>query len=108
MLLARYVEALGEVLSLSRGFLLDPTLVLEAIQSGSLASPMWEKGKTLVEGHPPLHFPLKHMVKDLRLLDEELERLGVQLPVEEAILERFLEAQQSGMGDLDYSAIARP
>jgi 3-hydroxyisobutyrate dehydrogenase-like beta-hydroxyacid dehydrogenase len=108
MLLARYVEALGDVLSLSRCFGLEPGLVIDAIQSGALASPMWDKGKILLEGPPPLHFPLRSMVKDLRLLDEETERSGINLPVQEAVFERFLEALQSGLGDRDYSELARP
>jgi len=107
MLLARYVETLGEVLSLCRGFSLDPALMLEVMQTGALASPMWEKARVLASGSPPLHFPLRHMIKDLNLLDEEIERLGISLPAQEAVHETFVEALQSGMGDRDYSEVVR-
>lgn len=107
MLLARFTEALAEVLVLARGFSLDPAQVLEVLQSSALSSPMWEKGKVLVRGAPPLHFPLRHMAKDLRLLDEEVDRLGLTLPAHEAVLEAYLEAAQSGLGDRDYSEILR-
>jgi 3-hydroxyisobutyrate dehydrogenase len=107
MLLARYTEALGETLALCRGFSIDPRLMLEIIQSSALSSPMWEKGRTMLQGPPPLHFPLRHMVKDLGLLDEEIDRLGISLPAEEAVYGSFMEALQSGWGDRDYSEIAR-
>jgi 3-hydroxyisobutyrate dehydrogenase len=106
MLLARYVEAVGEVLALSRRFEVEPVGVFELIQSSALASPSWEKGPRLLQGHPPVHFPLKHMAKDLRLLDEEIDRAGLNLPVQEAVLECFLEAAQAGQGDRDYSELA--
>jgi 3-hydroxyisobutyrate dehydrogenase len=106
MLLARYTEALGEVLALCRGFSIEPKLMLEIIQASALASPMWEKGHALLQGPPPLHFPLKHMVKDLGLLDEEIDRLGLSLPAEEAVYGSFLEALQTGLGERDYSEIA--
>jgi 3-hydroxyisobutyrate dehydrogenase len=107
MLLARYAEALAEVLALSKGFGVDPDQVLDMLQTSALASPMWEKGKVLLAGEAPLHFPMRHMAKDLRLLDEEIERLGLNLPTHESVLEAFNEGVQTGLGDLDYSEIRR-
>lgn len=107
MLLARYVEALGEVLALDERFGLDPGLTLDVLQSSALASPMWEKGRTLLEGAVPLHFPLRHMAKDLRLLDEEVERFGLNLPGHQAVHSYFQEALAALGGECDYSEIAR-
>jgi 3-hydroxyisobutyrate dehydrogenase-like beta-hydroxyacid dehydrogenase len=107
MLLARYTEALAEVLVLAQGLRLDPQQVFEIIQASALASPMWEKGKALLLGPPPLHFPMRHMTKDLRLLDEEVDRLGLALPCHETVLATFQEAVQAGLGDRDYSEILR-
>ncbi len=107
MLLARYVEALGETLALAEKFELDPLQLLEVLQSSALASPMWEKGRALLVGPMPLHFPMEHMGKDLRLLDEEVERLGLSLPGHEAVKALFEEAIAAGMKGQDYSEIAR-
>lgn len=107
MLLARYVEALGETLALAERFELDPLQLLDVLQSGALASPMWEKARGLLAGPMPLHFPMEHMGKDLRLLDEEVERLGLSLPAHEAVKGLFEEAIAAGMKGKDYSEIAR-
>lgn len=106
MLLARYVEALGEWLALSEAFALDPHQVLRVLDESALSSPMWGKARALLDDKLPLHFPLKHMTKDLRLLDEEIERAGLSLPAAEAVQSSFEEALQSGWGDGDYSLIA--
>lgn len=106
MLLARYVEALGEVLALAETFQLPPSMAVSILQQSVLASPMWNKANALLSGDVPLHFPLKHMAKDLRLLDEEVERSGLALPAHEAVHAVFQEALTAGMGEDDYSTLA--
>ena len=106
MLLARYVEALGETLSLAESFQLSPAMVVSILQNSVLASPMWNKAQSLLRDDVALHFPLKHMAKDLRLLDEEVERCGLALPAHEAVHAVFQEALTAGMGESDYSTLA--
>lgn len=106
MLLARYVSALGEVMALAEAFRLEPKQLIEIFQSSALASPMWDKAKSLSQEKVPLHFALRHMVKDLRLLDEEVDAAGLSLPAHEATYAAFQEALQAGLGDRDYSELA--
>lgn len=106
MLLARYVEALGEILALAECFQLPPSMAVSILQQSVLASPMWNKAAVLLSGEVPVHFPLKHMAKDLRLLDEEVERSGLSLPAHEAVHAVFQEALTAGMGEGDYSTLA--
>ena len=52
------------------------------------------------------NFPARHMLKDMRLVEAEAARLGVDPGLAravEAVLERAL---ARGLGDADYSALA--
>ncbi len=53
----------------------------------------------------PPSFKLRHAAKDLRLVDETAEELGLLLPAARAAREWFDEAMDRGAGDLDYSAV---
>ncbi len=51
------------------------------------------------------HFALKHMHKDLRLMNELAQEAGASLPITKAIEQLFARTEGSGQGELDYSVI---
>jgi 3-hydroxyisobutyrate dehydrogenase-like beta-hydroxyacid dehydrogenase len=108
MLLARFVEALAETLPLLDRFGIDRDLFFEAIAQSSLASPIWEKEHALRSGSPPVGFSLEHMAKDLRLLDEEIDRFGLSLPAHEAVHAIYQEALAQGFGSRCYPRATTP
>jgi 3-hydroxyisobutyrate dehydrogenase-like beta-hydroxyacid dehydrogenase len=106
MMLARMVDALGEALALGIGQELSPETVVEMLQAGALSSPMWDKAEAVRNGSPPLHFPITHMVKDLRLVSETARSGKLDLPVLETVRNLFETAAAEGNGSKDYSWLA--
>ncbi|MBD3161120.1 MAG: NAD-binding protein [Candidatus Eisenbacteria bacterium] len=107
MMLARMVEALGEALSLGMGQGIPADTIHEMLQAGALASPMWDRKDKILAGEPPLHFPIAHMCKDLRLVSESANRSSLRLPAHDAVQGLFEEADRAGHGSMDYSWLAR-
>jgi len=107
MMLARMVEALGEALVLGLRQGLAPEAIHQMLQAGALASPMWDRTAMLIAGDPPVHFPLGHMCKDLRLVSDRARDLAVKLPVHEAVQSLFEEAARQQPAACDYSWLVR-
>jgi 3-hydroxyisobutyrate dehydrogenase len=98
------VEGAAETLALAQGLDLDPRLVLEAVQGGSLDMPYLQmKGKAMIEHSFEPSFRLALAAKDAGLVQEAAERHGLDLPMLRAIRERFDEGSGEH-GDLDLSA----
>jgi 3-hydroxyisobutyrate dehydrogenase len=98
------VEGAAETLALAQGLNLDPGLVLEAVQGGSLDMPYLQmKGKAMIEQSFEPSFRLALAAKDAGLVQAAAERHGLNLPMLRAIRERFDEGADEH-GDLDLSA----
>lgn len=81
---------------------------VEILRLSALWAPMFEKklSTTLATGKfQDPNFPLRHLLKDLRLAGELGGILGKELPLAEACKEILEEAVKKGLGDLDYSAL---
>jgi 3-hydroxyisobutyrate dehydrogenase-like beta-hydroxyacid dehydrogenase len=107
MMICRMVEALGEAFSLGMRQGLSGEVILDMMQSSALASPMWNRGTTLLAGDPPVHFPLTHAIKDLRLAEEAARAVSAKTPANPAVRGVFEDALKAGLGDADYSMAAR-
>lgn len=107
LMICRMVEALGEALALGTRQGLPGETVLEMLDAGALASPMWKRGATLLECEPPLHFPLRHAVKDLTLAEQAARECGASLPAAPAVRAVFEAALARGLGEADYSVVVR-
>ena len=59
----------------------------------------------MIKGDFAPHFALKHMRKDLELMALLAKELELGLPVTEAVRSLFAKSEESGKGELDYSAI---
>ncbi|TYO99989.1 3-hydroxyisobutyrate dehydrogenase/2-hydroxy-3-oxopropionate reductase [Geothermobacter ehrlichii] len=108
MTMGGMMTLLAEALALADRCGLDARQVLEALDSGAIANPMFRlKGDRIVEDDHPPHFPLRHMQKDLRLAVSLGDRLGQALHGVATANETFKRALGAGLGDEDFAAVAR-
>ncbi len=103
------LTALCEGLALAEKCGIDPCQLLEVLDSGAVANPMFRlKGPHIVaNGEFPAAFPLKHMQKDLRLALRLAEETGQPLFATATINELYKAAIAAGCGDEDFSAVSR-
>jgi 3-hydroxyisobutyrate dehydrogenase len=99
------VEGLAETLQLAEGLGVAPQSFLDVIAGGPLdAGYAQAKGKGMIERDFPPAFPLRHALKDLRLVEAAAGRHELDVPLVTAIAERFAQGVAAGHGDLDMSA----
>ena len=103
------LAALCEGLALAEKSGIDPSQLLEVLDSGAVANPMFRlKGPQIVaNGTFSAAFPLKHMQKDLRLALRLAEESGLPLFATAASNELFKAAMAAGCGDEDFAAVSR-
>ena len=102
------IEAVAEGLALAERAGLDPILVAEAVRGGSADTrPLRAQGPRMIarDYTPSAH--VKTMLKDLRMAAELGDRLGVELPCVERVIELAEVLVQQGHGELDISALHR-
>jgi 3-hydroxyisobutyrate dehydrogenase len=98
------VEGAAEALALAEGLGLDPKLVIEAVSGGPLDLPYLHlKGGMMLERDFPTSFKLSLAAKDARLAEQAAKDVGLDLPLVEAIAERF-DAGSDEHGDEDLAA----
>lgn len=98
------VEASAETLALAEGLGLDPRLFLEAVGGGALdIGYLQNKGKAILERNFEPAFTLALAVKDASLVEEAIQRHGLDLPLLETVRER-MEQGVPEHGDEDMSA----
>lgn len=108
MIMGGMMTAFCEGLALGRKGGLDGSQILEVLDAGALANPMFRgKGGMLLQGEFPTSFPLKHMQKDLRLAVALGDDLGQSLPCAAAANETFKRARAAGSSDEDFAAVFR-
>jgi 3-hydroxyisobutyrate dehydrogenase-like beta-hydroxyacid dehydrogenase len=103
------LTALSEGIALAAGSGLDTAQLLEVLDSGAVANPMFRlKGPQIAANKEfPAAFPLKHMQKDLRLALQLAEEVGQPLFVTATINELYKKALADNLGDADFAAISR-
>jgi 3-hydroxyisobutyrate dehydrogenase-like beta-hydroxyacid dehydrogenase len=105
-IMAGVMVALAEGLALAEESGLESAAVLELLDAGVVASPLFRaKGPQLLERSYPASFPLKHMQKDLRLALALGEAVGQPLHSTATINQTFKRAVVTGHGDEDFSAV---
>ena len=101
-------QATAETIALAQALGLDPNWVLQAVEGGGLDLPYFRmKSKLMLDNAFPASFALALAAKDARLVAEAAGRHGADLPVAEAIAERFTKATDAGHGDEDMAATYR-
>jgi len=106
--LACLVEGLAETLALTSTLGLEPQTFLDAVADGPLAAPyVMAKGRAMLAGDTDPGFALRDAVKDVVLARSAAGDEGLELPLTDALLERWSPAAADGLGDRDVSSVVR-
>jgi 3-hydroxyisobutyrate dehydrogenase len=104
--LAASTEALAETLALSDALGLDPDRFVDVFADSPLASPYAvAKGRAMIAGDFAPGFPLRHAFKDTALALDAARELGLELPLTEALEDRWRGAISRGHGEEDLASI---
>ena len=105
-LLGIFGEAYSEVLLLAQNFGIDTETIVNAISDSRMSSPLFQEKKDMFTNREyPAAFMLKHMTKDLKLSNEEIENRKLSLPLIEDTTKNYSEALEQGYGEQDMAAI---
>ncbi|KAK9747767.1 hypothetical protein RND81_02G013800 [Saponaria officinalis] len=106
MIMGSMMNAFSEGIELADQSGLDPTTLLDVLDLGAIANPMFKmKGPSMLQQKYPPAFPLKHQQKDMRLAIALGDENAVSMPVAAAANEAFKKARSMGLGDEDFSAV---
>ena len=106
MVMGGMMTAFCEGLALAGKAGLEAGDLLDVLDSGALANPMFKlKGGQILQGNFATAFPLKHMQKDLRLSLALGDELGQPLFCAASSNESFKKARALGLSDQDFCAV---
>jgi 3-hydroxyisobutyrate dehydrogenase-like beta-hydroxyacid dehydrogenase len=108
-LIASMLETLGEAFALLRKSGVDPVAFLEIMVGSFFHSPVYENyGKLIAEQrYEPAGFKLRLGLKDIRLIMAAADEAAAPMPIASLIRDNLLSGVAQGLGDLDWSAVAR-
>jgi len=106
MMMGGMLSIFSEGMSLGLKANLDGQQLLDIIDAGAMANPMFKvKGPMLLDENYTTSFPLKHMQKDMRLAVDLGDKLNLTLPTAAITNESFKQARKAGYSDEDIAAI---
>jgi 3-hydroxyisobutyrate dehydrogenase-like beta-hydroxyacid dehydrogenase len=103
--LAGLMSLVGEALALADGFGLDQQRVIAALLDSPIGPALSRKLDKIQGDHYVPSFRLSLMRKDLGLVLQAAERRGVDLTLVKDAAGWIEQAEQQGLGGLDYSAV---
>jgi 3-hydroxyisobutyrate dehydrogenase-like beta-hydroxyacid dehydrogenase len=103
--LGALMTGLGEALALADGLGLDQGDVLDVLAESAIGVTARGKRRLIETGEFPPNFKLALARKDLRLVTEAARDGGVELRVAPEAGRWLADADEAGLGDLDYSAV---
>jgi 3-hydroxyisobutyrate dehydrogenase-like beta-hydroxyacid dehydrogenase len=108
-LITTVIEGLAEAFALIRKNGLDPKVFLEVLTGSLFTAPVYPTYGSIIasDKFEPAGFKLPLGFKDNRLLIAAAEGSSVPMPLASLIHDRFLAALAQGMGESDWSSIAR-
>jgi 3-hydroxyisobutyrate dehydrogenase-like beta-hydroxyacid dehydrogenase len=108
-LIASMLETLGEAFALLRKSGVDPATFLEIMVGSFFQSPVYENyGKIIAEQrYEPAGFKLRLGLKDIRLVMAAADEAASPMPIASLIRDNMISGIAQGLGDLDWSAVAR-
>jgi 3-hydroxyisobutyrate dehydrogenase-like beta-hydroxyacid dehydrogenase len=108
-LISTLIESLAEAFSLVRKSGLDPNKFLEVLTGSLFSAPVVTNyGGMIAANHfEPVGFKLPLGLKDSRLVLAAAEEAAVPMPMASLVHDRFVAAIAQGLGESDWSAIAR-
>lgn len=106
LMLGGMMALLAEGMAMSEALGLDGERVMEALDNGALAAPMYRiKGRAIREGRYDRQFPVDLVFKDLDLVLEAAGRHGQPLHATAAVRELYSAARGAGLGNEDLAAV---
>jgi len=106
MIMGGMLSIFSEGMSLGLKAGLDGTQMLDILDAGAMANPMFKgKGAMLLAEDYSTSFPLKHMQKDMRLAVALGDKLDLPLPTAAIANEAFKQARKAGYADEDIAAV---
>jgi 3-hydroxyisobutyrate dehydrogenase-like beta-hydroxyacid dehydrogenase len=108
-LITTVIESLAEGFALVRKCGLDANQFLEILTGSLFAAPIYKTygGLIAADKFEPAGFKMPLGLKDNRLLLAAAEEANVPMPMASLVRDRFLAAMAQGLGEADWSAIAR-
>jgi 3-hydroxyisobutyrate dehydrogenase-like beta-hydroxyacid dehydrogenase len=97
-------DSIGELLDITEHGGVDRTLAIDTLVHAFERA--GGKRQQLVDRDTQPRFSAAALLKDLRLAKDARQRLNVEAPVMDCVLEEFENAVASGLGDQDYIAVA--
>jgi 3-hydroxyisobutyrate dehydrogenase-like beta-hydroxyacid dehydrogenase len=103
------IESLAESVALARKHDMDPRVLLDVLTGSLFSAPIYSTyGTILVEQRfDPPGFKLPLGMKDNALVLQAAQAAGVPMPIASLVHDRFVSAMAAGLGDSDWSAMAR-
>lgn len=106
LLLAISCQAIGETMLFSEKLGLDRESVMELISNSGMNTPMFQTKKDMFRTQEfPSQFMLELMAKDLGLITNAINAVGMQLSLSQIADSTFAEARDNGKGKMDLAAI---
>ncbi len=108
-LITTVIESLAESVALVRKAGLDANQFLDILTNSLFNAPIYKTygGLVVSEKFDPPGFKLPLGLKDNRLLLAAAEEVAVPMPMASLVRDRFLAAMAQGLGESDWSAIAK-
>ena len=97
------IEIMGEIISFSEALGVDPQDAIALVDGGPVPVP-FQKARMMLEGEYEPSHSLNLAGKDMRLVLEAADGVGLALPVSRATTEQFVRAIELGHGEQDVSA----
>ena len=108
LLLFAMLNGLAEAIAFTEAHGIDPAHLVEVVGRTGFRSPYFDvKGKQMMEGDYAPRFAVDNAVKDLRLIVEAAEAVGLRLTSSEATKALFEETSAAGFGAEDMTALVK-
>ncbi|HEY9230010.1 MAG TPA: NAD(P)-dependent oxidoreductase [Gemmatimonadaceae bacterium] len=103
------IECLAECIALARKSDVDPHVMLDVLTGSLFSAPIYKTYADIVvdEKFEPAAFKLPLGLKDNTLVLQAAQSANVPMPMASLVHDRFVTAMATGLGESDWSAIAR-
>ena len=105
------IATLTAAFSMSLGFVIKNDVNIESfmeiLRKSALYSPTFDKklGKMLNNNFTNPNFPLKHLLKDVQIIEKDFGRSEIDTRILKALEQILKDGLDKGLGELDYSAL---